>query len=166
MSDSKKDRIKRARRRALFIAPITIVFWFVMIKFVFLGKGCSSTEGTLVSKGPPLGDWTFKPDRCKSGQREQFFGAFVLGGKEGGGGQIKLIRDQVKQTWVIQVTKPGAEGARPITIDRSKCKGYGVSLHRTSTTVNDIRLLDGRLTLYCTYPKGSISADIKLESCD
>lgn len=158
-------------------------FWIILMKalfmslmvgvagFFFLGKGCSSVEGNLVSKGEPAGNFVFIPDACRSGQHMQFFGAVILG-KGQTDGAVVLIEDPVKGK-VIKIEVPGSceppdyEKCREIIIDPSACSVYNMSVKKTSTMVNDIRLIDGSVKLNCSFKEGgSVQADMVLKNCD
>jgi predicted nucleic acid-binding Zn ribbon protein len=171
--DEKKQRTsepgKKTGRRilipALFLAQIGIFAFF------FLGKGCSSVEGNLISKGEPVGDFTFVPHSCRSGQRMQFFGAVILG-KGQQDGAIVLIEDPVKGR-IVKIEVPGSceppdfEKCKEVIIDPAACSVYSMSVKRTSTMVNDIHLIDGSLKLNCLFREGgSVAADMVLKNCD
>ena len=139
--------------------------------FVMGGKGCSSVEGSLVSKGNPVGDFTFRPASCRSGQRRNFFGVAVLGEGQNDGAVIGII-DQVKGK-VVKIEIPGSctppsyEECREVIIDREHCRVFRISVRRTSSQVNDITLLDGEIGLDCAFPEGgTVKADLKFENCD
>jgi hypothetical protein len=138
-----------------------------VVPFFFIFQGCSSTEGAFASTGQPLGDFVLSPKECKSGQHEGFYGVFLLPEKENQGG-IKLVKDAVKNAWVIHVEIPGScsPGCKVVTLDATQCATYDIAVERTNTTVNDIRLLDGRLNLACSFEGGSASANVKFEGCD
>jgi hypothetical protein len=155
---------KVVRRMATAMVLIAVLG---IVPFFFLAGGCSSTEGAVVSQGQPLGDFTFTPKECKSGQHEGFHGVFLLPEADNGGG-IKIVNDPVRNTWVIHVEVPGScsPTCKVVTLDPTKCATYDVAVERTNTTVNDIRLLDGRLNLRCSFEDGSASANVKFEGCD
>ncbi|MCP4675024.1 MAG: zinc-ribbon domain-containing protein [Deltaproteobacteria bacterium] len=139
--------------------------------FMFMGKGCSSTKGVFVSQGAPLGNFTFTPKQCRSGQRMSMHGAVILG--EGPtSGAVVVFRDPTKGE-LVKVEVPGScrppdyEICTEIIVDRQYCATYEISIQRTNTEVNRIRLIDGYLRLGCRFPQGgTISASIDFTNCD
>lgn len=139
--------------------------------FMFGSKGCSKTEGSFVSAGRPVGDFTIVPKKCRSGQRMNFFGAVLLGEGPDDGAVVAII-DPVRGK-LVKVEVPGScrppdrEVCREVLIEPSMCSKFDVSVTRTSTEVNDIRLIDGHISLDCTFPEdGSVRANLKFENCD
>ena len=54
-----------------------------------------------------------------------------------------------------------------IKLTSKECERFIVAAERTSTTVNDIRLIDGYVQLTCKLAGGgTIDADVKYSSCD
>lgn len=136
--------------------------------------GCSmfrdgSVSGRVESKGE-AGDWVLAKGACYSGQREQYFGAIALG-PEGSGIAIKLVKDGVKGwTAVInqaETCKAGAEKAacRAIVLDATKCRRLEVDLATTNTTVNDIRVIAGKLAIDCAAGDSSIQGELTFDYC-
>lgn len=156
-------------RLAFLIVGINIAL--VGGTLLFGGKGCSKTEGAFVSAGRPVGDFTIVPKKCRSGQRMNFFGAVLLGEGPDDGAVVAII-DPVRGK-LVKVEVPGSckppdrEVCREVLIEPSMCSKFDVSVSRTSTEVNDIRLLDGHISLDCTFPEdGTVRADLKFENCD
>ncbi|NMB74136.1 MAG: zinc-ribbon domain-containing protein [Myxococcales bacterium] len=166
------DARKRRRRRIVMIAVLAEIPIFVVVFFLaFSGKGCGHTEGSFVSKGQPLGDFTFTPTQCRSGQRMSFFGAILVGDGPTEGGLL-VGEDAVKGKFV-KLEVPGSckppdyEVCTELFIERSYCSVFEAYAKNTNTTVNDIRLVDGHLKLDCVFPEGgSVKADIKFENCN
>ena len=139
--------------------------------FFFLGKGCSSVEGDLISKGDPVGNFTFMPHMCRSGQHMQFFGALILG-KGQQDGAVVVIEDPVKGG-IVKIEVPGSceppdyEKCKEVIIEPSACSVYSMSVKKTSTMVNEIRLVDGSLKLNCAFRGGgTVMADMVFKNCD
>ncbi len=155
-------------RWVMLAGPVIMAGVFI---FLFTNKGCSSTEGEFVAKGAPLGDFTFKPKQCRSGQRMNFFGVVLLGDGPTDGG-ILVIEDAVRGK-MLKVEVPGSckppdhEVCTEILVEPKHCKVYESSIERTHTEVNDVRLLDGHLRIDCTFPEGGTAkADIRFTGCD
>lgn len=161
--------VVRPKRMVASIGMSILLFAGIgIIPFFLMSKGCSSSEGSFQSTGAPLGDFTLVPKHCKSGEHEGFYGVFVLPEAENQGG-LKIVQDPVQNRWVIHVELPGScvgGTCKVVTLDATRCSKYDVSVERTNTTVNDIRLLDGKLELACAFEGGSVNANIRFESCD
>jgi hypothetical protein len=166
------DARARRKRRIIMIALLADIPIFAIVFFLaFSGKGCGHTEGSFIAQGQPLGDFTFTPTRCRSGQRMSFFGAILVGDGPTEGGLL-VGEDAVKGKFV-KLEVPGSckppdyEVCTELFIERSYCSVFEAGVKYTNTTVNDIRLVDGHLRLDCQFPEGgSVKADIQFENCN
>jgi hypothetical protein len=157
-----------ARKKKLWMMLLPLNIVLVTGAVLMAGKGCSSVEGTLVSRGGEMGDFTFVPKQCRSGQRMSFFGSVLLGeGRQDGA--VVAILDPVKGK-IVKVEVPGSceppdyEKCKEVVIDPKHCSVYDMKLERTSIMVNEIVLIKGSLDLDCTFPgggtaKGSMTFD-------
>jgi Fe-S-cluster containining protein len=100
-----------------------------------------------------------------------FFGAILLGSGPTEGGV--LVIDDAVQGKLLKVELPGScqppdyEVCTVVEVRPAQCRKFDVKLERTSTEVNDIRLIDGHATLDCTFPEGgTLTAGVVFESCD
>jgi len=160
---------KKRFRISFLLVPLNIA---IVAGVLFMtGKGCSKSEGQFMAEGPPVGDFTVVPKKCRSGQRMNFFGAVLLGEGPDDGAVVAII-DPVRGK-LVKVEVPGSckppdrEVCREVLIEPAHCPKFDVSVTRTSTTVNDIRLLDGHINIECSYPEGGVvKADLKFENCD
>jgi hypothetical protein len=140
------------------------------LAFFMANKGCSSVEGSLVANGGSLGSFTFTPEQCRSGQRMSFFGAALLG-KDRNSGGVLVIEDAVRGK-LLKVEVPGTcrppdyEECKVVEITPDQCKTFRLSVRRTSTVVNDVRLVEGSLKLDCSFKRGTVKADLKFSGCD
>lgn len=171
MNEISQEVPHKINMRKLIVGGILgAVFWIGLFVIIFSFDGCSSTEGTFHASGDPLGDFEFTPTQCKSGEHQSFFGVVLLGEDTSAGG-LKLVKDP-RDGDFIQIEVPGScdvggDNCKVVTIDPDHCKRFDVDIRTTNTTVNDIRLLDGKLQLACTFPEGGrATADIEFESCD
>lgn len=160
---------KKSIARVLLIAlPLNIA---MIGAGLFMTKGCSSVSGDVVSKGEPLGNFTFVPKQCRSGQRMSFFGSVLLG--EGPqDGAVVAIMDPVKGK-ILKVEVPGSceppdyEKCKEVIIDPTFCSRYDMVVNRTSIMVNNIVLIDGHLNVDCAFPGGgSVKGNITFERCN
>lgn len=134
-------------------------------------KACKTgtVSGTLAATGEAE-TWTLESGTCYSGQRENYFG--VIGyGPEGSGLAVKLVKDQLKG-WaaVINVPKTCATvaesgGCKARVLTAADCDVFEASVERTNTTVNDVRLLDGRLRLDCKGDDVHIKGALVFDGC-
>jgi hypothetical protein len=160
---------KQRRLRFLLFAILNFAIFSIGVSF-FFGKGCSSVEGTFVSKGKPAGDFNFVPNQCRSGQLMQFFGAVILGKGQQDGAVVAII-DPVKGK-MVKVEVPGScqppdyEKCTEIILDPKYCSTYSVNVNRGNMEINDIFTINGNLSLDCSFPEGgSIKAKMKFSNC-
>ena len=59
-----------------------------------------------------------------------------------------------------------ASSCRAVPINESDCDVFKASVTRTNTTVNDIRKLDGSVTLDCTFKDGgTLKGKMSFDGC-
>lgn len=163
----------RPRRRgaiivAMALAQIALVGGII---FAVSGKGCSSTEGSFAADGGPLGTFTFTPTQCRSGERMSFFGVILVGDGPTAGG-VLVVDDPVKGR-LLKVEIPGSckppdyEVCTVVELGPDVCPTLDMKIEKTNSTVNDIRLIDGRVRADCTFPEGgTFRGNVTFESCD
>ena len=100
-----------------------------------------------------------------------FFGVVLLGAGPDDGG-ILVVDDPIKGK-LLKVEVPGTckppdrEVCTEVLITPEQCGQFDMKVERTSTTVNDVRLLDGHARIDCAFPEGGTAkADITFTSCD
>ena len=163
------EETTRKSRKGLFLGlglgGVGLVAVTVMVILLAGGKGCSWSEGSLTAKGPPLGDVTFTPVKCRSGQRESFRGVILI--DDADRVLIRVVEDPV-QGALVNVRKPDScRGSRCefVRFDRQGCAVFDFYLENTNTTVNDIRVVEGHLKLDCVFKDtgGTVKADLKFK---
>ncbi|MBM4397320.1 MAG: hypothetical protein FJ087_16750 [Deltaproteobacteria bacterium] len=163
----------QARNKPLLwaIAGVANVFVVVGLLTVLGGKGCGHSEGSLVATGKPLGDFVLTPTQCRSGQRTGFFGVALVGDGPTEGG-VLVVADPVNGR-SLKIEVPGSckppdyDACTEIAIKPEQCSTFDVRVERTSTTVNDIVLLDGHAKVECAFPEGGTAkADFRFENCN
>ena len=169
-----QGRVAKPRRAPVLVSVLMAIVTLgggIAAFFIVGGKGCGHVEGSLTSTGRPLGDFTFTPATCRSGQRMSFNGVGLIGNGPTEGGI--LVIDDVAKGKFLKVEIPGScrppdyEVCTEIDIVRENCTVFEVSIRQTSTTVNDIRLVDGHARIDCTFPQGGTAkADLVFENCD
>lgn len=160
---------KKRFRFLLFFVPLQIAI--AAGGFYLVSGGCSSVSGSLVSAGKPLGNFTFTPSQCRSGERMQFFGAVLLGKGPADGAVVAMI-DQMKGK-LVKVEIPGSckppdyEVCDEVIIDARQCSRYDVVVNRTNVVVNEIFQVEGRVNLDCTFPGGgSVKGELTFKRCN
>lgn len=145
------------------------------IPLAFLGGGgCTgSVEGEMKSTGEPHGDFTLTPTSCFSGEHESFFGVWVtpdlqeIDGRQGFKGGLKIVRSHTGE-WEVYVESPKeCDGlkCKIRQLDESECKTFEVDVRNTNTTINDIRVREGRAKLDCKFDDGTFTANLKFSGC-
>jgi hypothetical protein len=143
----------------------------VCLTFLLL-CGCSvfkdgTASGRVESKGE-LGAWTLEQGKCFSGQRENYFGAIAYG-PDGSGIAIKLVKDSVKG-WQAVVNQPetckgAASACKAVVLPASACKTLDVTLETTNTTVNDVKVIEGKATFDCESGNDSLKGSLVFDHC-
>jgi hypothetical protein len=159
---------KRGKVISFLGAGVGIVVAVVAVAFGAVGGSCSSVEGKFVAKGDPLTKFTMRPTECRSGQRKNFFGVMLLSEKKKNQA-IKILEDPTKGM-VVQVQIPSScknNRCKFVTFGEDACDTFDLEVNRTSTSVNDIRLLEGHLKLKCKFDEGGTAkASLKFSRCD
>jgi hypothetical protein len=159
---------KKRKKLGLILIPLNIA---IVAGAFFLVKGCSSVSGTFIAKGEPLGNFTFVPKQCRSGQHMSFFGSVLLGEGPQDGALVAII-DPMKGK-MVKVEVPGSceppdyEKCKEVIIDPKHCSRYDVIVNKTGIMVNNIVMIDGRVTIDCAFPGGGTAkGDITFDHCN
>lgn len=157
---------KKLRRTLVLSTLVGVPFWLVMYFAVFNTDGCSKAQGTLTAKGlAQASDLTFSPKLCKSGQHMSFHGVALFAQKNSPP-IVTVVTSHLEATYVLVDPPPCGTSCR-VKLTRAECSRFQVTVERTNTTVNEIRLLDGQLALTCALKGGAeVHADLKFENCD
>jgi hypothetical protein len=130
-------------------------------------------EGTVTGKIEATGEvgtWTLTQGACFSGQREQYHGMIAYG-PDGSGISIKLAKDPVRDWSAIvnqaDTCKSEVEkgGCRAIVLQSNHCTTLDVDHKTTSTTINDVRVIDGKLRIDCSNGTSSIKGELVFDRC-
>jgi hypothetical protein len=119
----------------------------------FLLVARTEVSGTLTTRGS-LGERTYTPDDCTSGQRSGFSGV-ELTSKADDERVVRLARDPTRGNLLI-VEARGASRPEAV-IDSKACKQFEIRVDRTSTTINDIVVLEGDANLDCPEISGHVT---------
>lgn len=129
---------------------------------VFTGCASTSLRGSFVTEGSVLGQKTFQPTSCYSGDREYFFGVDLT--SKADPMQIRILQDPVKGTFVKVITGAESVGSE-ILFDGSSCKVLHGNLQQTKWRVNEIRDMSGQLELDCDASGERIRGNIVFHHC-
>lgn len=142
--------------------------------FAFFGLqtgGCDdSVEGRVAVSGGPHGDFTFAPTGCASMQPFGRFGANLHGdGPNDGAVYITIDPLQGKS---VDVEVPGscrnADGTdcTVFRVPRDRCTTFEANVEHSGVTVNDVRLVEGRVSLDCALEDGtSVRGTVDFGGC-
>jgi hypothetical protein len=122
---------------------------------LFFMAANTEVSGRLQASGA-LGSWIFEPDDCVSGQREGF-GGVVLTASKHPERVVRVVKDPVRGQLVV-VASPGKPNH---VLSGESCSRLDASAERTSTNINDIWVVDGKMTLEC----GDLSGSVAFEGC-
>jgi len=167
-SDPLVQRRKSIAKILLIALPLNILI-FGGVFFIF--KGCSKVEGNLVATGEPMGNFTFVPKQCRSGQHMNFFGAIILGAGPQDGAVVPFIDPakgkQVKVEVPGSCEPPDYEKCKEVIIEPKYCSQYDVVVDKIPVMINDIVMMKGHLNLDCTFPGGGTAkGTIIFDRCD
>jgi hypothetical protein len=109
--------------------------------------------GQLQVTGSP--SWTFVPDDCESGQHHGFFGVTLMSSSQPDA-FVRIMVDPMKGGAVML----SRAGQRTV-LTTGDCASFDAQVHRTNTTINDIRALDATLRLQCE----NVTANVTAENC-
>jgi len=125
--------------------------------------------GKIESKGE-LGNWVLDKGLCFSGQRENYFGAIAVG-PDKSGVAIKLVKDPVKGWSAIVNEAPSCAGAAEKAACKARvftpetCKKLEADVTTTNTTVNDVKVVNGRIAIDCEAGTSSVRGELTLTYC-
>lgn len=112
----------------------------------------SELEGSFTLRGA-LGDGTFTPTSCRSGQLQGFNGVELTA--KGSPLVVRVMRDPTRGTLIA--LEQG--GQQPAVIAPQTCKTLQVSVQRTSTNVNDVWGVRGSAVADCPDLQGTVTFD-------
>lgn len=121
-----------------------------------------SVTGEIVVRaaaGEPL---SWKPDSCRTGEREQFFG-FVLGAS----GSPVVLRAVLDPLDGPGLRLTGLEGTSPqVVVREAVCRTLDLTVQPTGWIVNDFRDVSGTLEVSCTLDDGvSLEGKLAISHC-
>jgi hypothetical protein len=108
------------------------------------------------------GAWTYRPDRCFSGERQSFFGVDLVEGDALAGRITRIVDEPVEGARVV-VNVPDAEIAR--VFDGEGCARFDVVIERQNSRVNEIWDIDGYADILCEERGGALRMNVVFESC-
>jgi hypothetical protein len=118
----------------------------------------SEVSGSFEATGGQVGTWKLEPDRCKSGERDGFFGVWLS--KKGDSEHwVKVAKDPTTGKNVVTVKIPNTQKARVFR----KCKVLSASVRRTNTRVNRIWVVKGNVEIDC--PDEGFKGKVTFDNC-
>jgi len=149
----------------IFVAVCVLAPLIAM--FASGGFGPGEVKGELRGSGPLVGEFTLEADACGSGQEDGFVGVY-LGAVDRSDARLKAFQDPAYGEMVLLQVPGSCEGPRckQVLLKRESCERFAVRIEKTNTTINDIRVLDGELSLECKLASGdTISGEVRFEGC-
>lgn len=144
--------------------------WVAIGLITILGGTCGGTEGSVAVSGGPRGAFTLTPTGCSSMQPYGRFGA-NLHGDEPNDGALYVTVDHFRGK-SIEIEVPGscrsADGTdcTVFSVPRDRCSVYDAEVDFSGVTVNDVRLVEGRVRLECTLEDGTaVRGAIEFDNC-
>ncbi|MEJ7603024.1 MAG: hypothetical protein WKG01_34375 [Kofleriaceae bacterium] len=129
-----------------------------------------TVSGRMESKGE-LGDWVMDKGLCYSGENEKYFGALAVGPDESGIA-IKLVKDPTKgwQVMVNNATTCAGSGAEKskcssVVLNPEHCKKLEADVVTTNMTINNVKVVNGKVTLDCAVGTSTIRGELTLDHC-
>jgi hypothetical protein len=132
------------------LAAFAIPLLVAGIVLLFLVMAETEVKGAFDLKGND--PWNFTPGSCISGQR-QGFGGVALSSKAAPGHLLRVVSDPVQGNLLV-VVRPGQPNR---VVDAAGCRTFDVQIQRTSTSINDIWVIDGHVTIDCPDASGAVT---------
>ena len=145
---------------------------------VFAVAGCDAVKdmfkpgtitGRIESKGE-LGDWVLDKGLCFSGESEHYFGV-IARGPDKTGIAIKMVKDPTKG-WSVAVNNATtcanateASDCKAIVFTPESCKKLEADVETTSMTVNNVKVVHGKLAIDCEAGQSFVRGELKLTHC-
>ena len=125
--------------------------------------------GHLDATGPVLGDWTFAPDTCRSGQRRDFLGV-SLTAQAHPGLRVDIVDDPLEGLAVAVHQDNRCDdrvACPPITLRASTCTAVdGEVVRDLHRLTNNIFHMDGWLTINCGIEGGGrLEGELSFSDC-
>lgn len=146
-ASGRPPRGARSGAALALVIPLIIAATLGMFFIVARSEVKGSLRGTADGAA-----WELALDDCYSGQREGF-GGVVLTAEEDVARQVRVVEDPVKGTLVVVA----ATGRPNLVVEAVGCKRFDVAARRTSTNINDIWVVEGRLDVDCAQLSGSVT---------
>lgn len=146
---------------ASMIVGISLLTLMPLLFFGTKGGCTASTEGQVDVRGGPRPAFTLRPTTCDSMQPFGRFGA-SLHGEGTNDGALYVTTDPTRGT-SIEVEVPGscrnADGTdcTVFPLPREACRTFEAHVEFNGVVVNDVRQVEGHLSVDCTLPDGTVA---------
>jgi hypothetical protein len=116
-------------------------------------SACVSTKlnGSFSIESSSLGQKSFLPNACFSGDREYFLGVDLKNKTDPL--QVRILQDPVQGTFV-KIVNDNSDKRTEVLFDQASCKVLRGDLKQTKWKVNDIRDMSGELEADCSTGNG------------
>jgi hypothetical protein len=126
-----------------------------------LATGCTAKlSGKADVKSKEHGDFSIKPDQCASGEHQDFFGVDL---REGDDRKIVRIIKDPDTGYSVKINIPDSDKA--ITVNKSVCKTFKVSVKKQNSEINNISNVKGKAKIKCKVEGITVKANVKFENC-
>lgn len=120
-----------------------------------------SVSGEILLRAAASEPLVWKPDSCRTGEIEQFFG-FVLGAS----GSPVVVRAVLDPLDGPGLRLTGLEGTSPQVVREADCRTLDLRVQPTGWIVNDFRDVSGTLEVSCTLDGGvSLEGNLAISHC-
>lgn len=169
-----EEALIRKVKSSTSVAPVigmVFLFGLVVPIFLFAGGSCSeSVEGNVAVSGGPRPAFTFTPTGCASMQPYGRFGA-NLHGVGPNDGAVYVTTDPTRGR-LVEVEIPGscrnADGTEctVFPVPRDACRTFDVNVEFNGVVVNDVRKVEGHVSLDCALPDGTtVRGRVNFDGC-
>jgi hypothetical protein len=110
-----------------------------------------------------IGDREYRPNRCRSGDLEYFFGVDLLDAD--GAAAIRVVIDPLDGAR-LRVAQGRGEARESFLLSREDCRLLQVDVHHTGWHVNDVRDVAGSIDAECRAADGrEVSVHVRFSHC-
>jgi hypothetical protein len=138
----------KATAIAILLLPLLLVAGLITLVVHAFTAG---VEGSITAKGA-LGDFTFQPDDCASGQTMGFFGV-ELTSEHDTKRRIRLMNDELGQPKIAVLV----DDQKPKVLAANQCPGMKLAIVRTNDVTNGVYLVEGAVAADCPLFRANVT---------
>lgn len=136
----------KAALGAVFLMPLVLGGGITALVFYLIRTEVSGHLSAQIDNAA----FEFVPSDCRSGEPYGFVGVDLT---SDAGQAVRIMNDPVRGTLLL--LQPTSRQALPVNL--SQCSTQDVQIVRTNTTVNEVRVFEGRATLACPDVQASLT---------